>query len=149
MIFIDYALRTLHGNFCHPMSFTFGCVLWERLVSLFYASFTEVSGLGWNYEKQTQTGSENTAQELPKAIKYGKITLKSPLVPLAAPFEIWVNDCCNSLNMKKCQRSDYCPGYGHYTTKSGQCSGCSLAVFALLSDRMFTQWIGCRKVDLQ
>ena len=50
--------------------------------------------------RHRQTGSENTAQELPKAIKYGKITLKSPLVPLAAPFEIWVNDCCNSLNMK-------------------------------------------------
>ena len=79
------------------MSFTFGCVLWRDLSHCFTPRLRK---LGWNYEKQTQTGAENTAQELPKAIKYGKITLKSPLVPLAAPFEIWVNDCCNSLNMK-------------------------------------------------
>lgn len=93
-------IENLAWKFLPPYEFYFRVCFMERLVSLFYASFTEVSGLGWNYEKQTQTGSENTAQELPKAIKYGKITLKSPLVPLAAPFEIWVNDCCNSLNMK-------------------------------------------------
>ena len=92
-------IENLAWKFLPPYEFYFRVCFMERLVSLFYASFTEVSGLGWNYEKQTQTGSENTAQELPKAIKYGKITLKSPLVPLAAPFEIWVNDCCNSLNM--------------------------------------------------
>ena len=93
-------IENLAWKFLPPYEFYFRVCFMERLVSLFYASFTEVSGLGWNYEKQTQTGAENTAQELPKAIKYGKITLKSPLVPLAAPFEIWVNDCCNSLNMK-------------------------------------------------
>ena len=90
-------IENLAWKFLPPYEFYFRVCFMERLVSLFYASFTEVSGLGWNYEKQTQTGSENTAQELPKAIKYGKITLKSPLVPFAAPFEIWANDCCNSV----------------------------------------------------
>ena len=80
-------IENLAWKFLPPYEFYFRVCFMERLVSLFYASFTEVSGLGWNYEKQTQTGAENTAQELPKAIKYGKITLKSPLVPLAAPFE--------------------------------------------------------------
>lgn len=62
-------IENLAWKFLPPYEFYFRVCFMERLVSLFYASFTEVSGLGWNYEKQTQTGAENTAQELPKAIK--------------------------------------------------------------------------------
>lgn len=85
-----------------PYEFYFRVCFVKDLALLFYASFTEVSGLGWNYtkQKQKQKGTDNTVQELPEAIDYGKITLKSPLMPLIAPFEVWVDDCCDCLNMK-------------------------------------------------
>lgn len=54
-------IENLAWKFLPPYEFYFRVCFMERLVSLFYASFTEVSGLGWNYEKQAQTGSENTA----------------------------------------------------------------------------------------
>lgn len=96
-------IENLAWRMLPPYEFYFRVCFVKELALLFYASFTEVSGLGWDYAKQTQKGPDNTTQELPEAINYGNILLKSPLVPLAAPFEVWVNDCCDCLNMKNAE----------------------------------------------
>lgn len=57
--------------------------------NLFSTSFTQVDGLGWAYESKSFKDSQSFRLDLPTAIKYNHIVLKSPLQPLASQFEAW------------------------------------------------------------
>lgn len=58
--------------------------------NLFNTSFTQVDGLGWAYEGKPFKDSQNFRLDMPTAIKYNHIVLKSPLQPLSSQFEAWV-----------------------------------------------------------
>lgn len=75
-----------------PVSFYFSVEFQNMNGQRFQASFSEVSGLGWNYTTTTKETDSAEKQEIITAITHPNLILKRPLDTTRDEFSAWVRN---------------------------------------------------------
>lgn len=80
-----------------PVSFYFSVEFQNMNGQRFQASFSEVSGLGWNYTTITKDTDSAEKQKMISAITHPNLILKRPLDTTGDEFSTWVQNCMKAM----------------------------------------------------